>query len=175
MDENLKRILGLPNVEPVVSIDHAVYDPEAIHFIDIPREAIEGGRLEQAIRQFEKMSKRQLRGRVMINFSGYDSDPREVYQIPEIRKWVDRLITNVPHLFYLLSPDNFVMRIIFLCLAPVVARRGEQVDIDKAGAKRLIEKLSKDAVSFSRKSKEPVEVQFSLADTILAELGYDQS
>lgn len=174
MDENLKKLLGLPNVEPVISIDDTEIKPEDIYLMDIPREAVEGGRLEPAIREFEKLSKRNFRSRVMLNFSGYDFDPREVYQIPEVRKWVNRLITNVPHLFYLISRENYAMRIVFLCIAPVAGRRGDQVDIDVSGAKRIIEKVTKSAVTFAKKAKEPEGVQFALANDIMDELGYDQ-
>ena len=35
-------------------------------------------------------------------FDGYDDDPREVYQIPEIRNWVDLALRDIPHLTYFL-------------------------------------------------------------------------
>ncbi|MFM9280933.1 hypothetical protein [Paenibacillus jiagnxiensis] len=173
MDDNLKKLLGLPNVEVVESIDQIETEPGDIILVDFPREAMEKGRLEPVLREFERYSKKKSRSSILINYSGYDSDPREVYQIPEIRKFMDRLFKNVPHLFYLLAQENHAMLMVFLCLAPAVRQPGGQVNIEIAGGKRLIEKAVKSAVSFAKKAGDSPNLQHKLAETILAELGYD--
>lgn len=175
MDDALKKLLGLPNVESVETLDDTVpIDPLTIVMLGVPREAVERGHIETYLREFDKYGKRKMRSQVMLVFDGYDLDSRELYQIPEVRKWVNRLYVNVPHLFYFLTAENYNIRIVYLCLVELGGRQGEQVSIEPAGAKRLVEKISRNAVSFAKTSKESEAVQFVVANTILAETGYDQ-
>lgn len=175
MDDALKKLLGLPNVESVETLDDTVpIDPDNIVMLGVPREAVERGHVETYLREFEKYGKRKMRSQVMLVFDGYDFDPRELYQIPEVRKWVNRLLTNVPHLFYFLTPENYNIRIVYLCLVELAGKQGVQVSIHTAGAKALIKKISRNAVSFAGKINEPDAVQFAVANTIMAETGYDQ-
>ena len=41
---------------------------------------------------------RRFQGRVEIGFHGYDADPREVYEIPEIRRFCRKLDKSFPYL-----------------------------------------------------------------------------
>lgn len=174
MNDNLKRLLGLENVEAVNTIENATrMTPDSIIMIGVPREAVERGHVESYLREFERLGKRNALGRVMFSFDGYDYDPREVFQIPEIRKWLNRITTNIPHLFYFLTKENAAIRIAFLCIAPVVNSVGGSADIDTARAKNLIEKLTKSAVAFAKKKKHSGAEQYTLANTIMQELGYD--
>lgn len=45
-------------------------------------------------------------GRVVIYIDGYNDVVEELYEIPEVRKWVRRLINEVPHLWYYISRHN---------------------------------------------------------------------
>jgi hypothetical protein len=47
---------------------------------------------------------RSLGGRCMLLFSAYDNDPREVWQIPEARRYMEKLDAEIPHLLYFLVP-----------------------------------------------------------------------
>ncbi|MNO24676.1 hypothetical protein D3C76_145020 [compost metagenome] len=148
---------------------------EGITVLNVSREDVEKGRLENYLREFKKYEKKRLRGKVTLIFNGYELDRREIYQIREITNWVDRLLKNVPYLFYFLSRENYSMRIAFFCLSEVVGRSGVEVSITKELGRRLIEKVVKSAVVYARKLKEPEEVQLALAEGILAELGYEQT
>jgi len=52
--------------------------------------------------------------KLIICFSGYDDDSREIHQIPEIRKFMLKLVTKKPLLpYFLSSKDNY--RAISMC------------------------------------------------------------
>jgi hypothetical protein len=108
----------------------------------------------------------------IIMFSGYDDDPRAIFEIEEIRKWVSRFYTTKPHLFYYLAAtDAKYIRSILLCIAEikpnVLMQRSHQtvpMIIDIA----LVEQITSDAVAYSKTVKDPIEAQFKLANSVLA-------
>ena len=61
----------------------------------------------------------RFRGRVQITFHGFDNDPREVYEIPEVRRFCVDLDRVFPYWFYFLSTDNETLKMIAFCLVPV--------------------------------------------------------
>ncbi|WP_198015848.1 hypothetical protein [Paenibacillus sp. HW567] len=178
MEDGLRQRLGLPQQEEASGSplnETLTTDADGITVLNVSREDVEQGRLERYLREFKKYEKKRLRGKVTLIFDGYGQDPREIYQIREITNWIDRLMKNIPHLFYFLSRENYSMRIAFFCLSEVVGRAGLEVSITKEQGRRLIEKVVKSAVVYSRKLKEPAEAQFALAEGIVEELGYDQT
>ncbi|CQR56248.1 hypothetical protein [Paenibacillus riograndensis] len=178
MEESLRQRLGLPKQQETgdIAVTPALSaDTEGITVLNVSREDVEKGRLENYLREFKKYEKKRLRGKVTLIFNGYELDRREIYQIREITNWVDRLLKNIPYLFYFLSRENYSMRIAFFCLAEVVGRSGVEVSITKEQGRRLIEKVVKSAVVYARKLKEPEEVQLAQAEGILDELGYEQT
>jgi hypothetical protein len=48
---------------------------------------------------------RSLQGGTVITFDGYDADPREITQIPEVLEYLHQLYSDLPFLFYFLDPD----------------------------------------------------------------------
>lgn len=174
MNDNLRKLLGLENVVAAGGVENTEIGAEDVIVLGIPREAVERGHIERYLREFERVGKRKFMRRILVSFDGYDYDPREVYEVPEIRKWMARLLTNVPHLFYFMSAENGNLRTVYSCVAPIVSSAAGSVDIDVARAKVQIEKLLRSAVSFARKNGASAAEQFSLAETIVGELGYDQ-
>lgn len=170
MDKELIRRLGLPEDEKIKYVEHTddvgITSGDII-MLGVIQEAVLRGHVESYVREFQKFGKKKLQGRIWMSFQGWESDPREVYEIQEIRRWVERLIKNVPHLFYFLSREDVSMLIIFRCLLGTGEIRIEQ-------AQRLIEKVTKSAVLFSKKSGDSESVQFALANNIMKKLGYDQ-
>ncbi|KWX87765.1 hypothetical protein AMQ83_11060 [Paenibacillus riograndensis] len=178
MEESLRQRLGLPKQQETgdIAVTPALNaDTEGITVLNVSREDVEKGRLENYLREFKKYEKKRQRGKVTLIFNGYELDRREIYQIREITNWVDRLLKNIPYLFYFLSRENYSMRIAFFCLAEVVGRSGVEVSITKEQGRRLIEKVVKSAVVYARKLKESEVVQLALAEGILDELGYEQT
>ncbi|WNS44976.1 hypothetical protein [Paenibacillus sp. MMS20-IR301] len=185
MDDQLRSRLGLPVLEndraAVPAAEATATDIESepeiagTTVLYVSREDVEQGRLESYLREFKKYEKKRLQSRVVLIFTGYENDRREVYQVREITNWVDRLLKNVPHLFYFLSRENYAMRIAFFCLSEVVGRSGVEVSITKEQGRRLIEKVTKSAVLYAKKMKVSPAGQWKLAEDILDELGYGQT
>ena len=59
------------------------------------------------------------RGRVDIAFLGYAEDPRELYDIPEIRRFCSSLDAAFPYWFYFLPTDSVTLGLIACCLCSV--------------------------------------------------------
>ena len=59
---------------------------------------------------------RMFQGQVGLSFHGYDADPRELYQIPEVRQYLASLDSKFPYWFYFLSTDDETLKMIAFCL-----------------------------------------------------------
>jgi hypothetical protein len=60
------------------------------------------------------------RGKIALSFSGYDDDPRDVWDISEIRRYVAALDANFPYWFYFAHLGNPTLQVLCLCLCAVV-------------------------------------------------------
>jgi hypothetical protein len=54
-------------------------------------------------RQIKKRGFARMAGRAIVTFSGYEDDPREIYEVPEIRSYFRRLDAALPELPALLT------------------------------------------------------------------------
>ena len=59
---------------------------------------------------------RMFQGQVGLSFHGYDTDPRELYQVPEVRQYLASLDSKFPYWFYFLSTDDEALKVIAFCL-----------------------------------------------------------
>lgn len=64
------------------------------------------------------------RGKTAISFSGYDNDPRELYEIPEVRKYISTLDNAFPYLFYFCSLSYPTLRVFAMCTCKVTKVAG---------------------------------------------------
>ena len=65
---------------------------------------------------FDAETVRMFQGQVGISFEGWDDDPREVYEIPEIRTFLHMLDAEFPYWFYFLSTEFETLRMVAFCL-----------------------------------------------------------
>ena len=65
----------------------------------------------------------RLRGRVDVAFHGYSDDPRELYEIPEVRLFCAELDGKFPYWFYFLSTEGVTLEVIACCLCSVAKVR----------------------------------------------------
>ena len=65
----------------------------------------------------------RLRGRVDVAFHGYSDDPRELYEIPEVRRFCAELDGEFPYWFYFLSAEGVTLGVIACCLCSVAKVR----------------------------------------------------
>ncbi|MGW0920545.1 hypothetical protein ACWD3J_16185 [Streptomyces sp. NPDC002755] len=74
---------------------------------------------------------RKLRGRFVVSFVVPDSDAREVWEIPEIRCYVEQLCDRLPYLPYYFKPQDSGSLFVWLaCLAPTHACSRGRLDLD---------------------------------------------
>jgi hypothetical protein len=60
-----------------------------------------------------------LRDRLILQVEGYNTDPREVYEIPEVRDYWRKLQDQSPTLlFFAASAHPSALQAIFACIAP---------------------------------------------------------
>lgn len=69
-----------------------------------------------------------FRQSVGIRFAGYDADPRELYEVPEVRRFVEELVCRL-HWGYYLVPEVGGLQMMLLCLV--------QAERDGAGRARV--------------------------------------
>ncbi|WP_394789647.1 hypothetical protein [Rhodoferax sp.] len=56
------------------------------------------------------------RGNVRLVFSGYCNDPRELWEIPEVRSYVKKLTEAWPEWMFFLDTTDQTLRVCFMCL-----------------------------------------------------------
>src|SRR6516162_1713428 len=54
-------------------------------------------------RLLEPNNARRLKGKLVFGIGGYDADPRELFEIPEVRTWMRKLDREFPYWFYFLD------------------------------------------------------------------------
>jgi len=80
--------------------------------IAVSRAHVEKGHVQSYLNILTSAEKKKKNGRnsLIFLFEGYENDPRRMYDVPEIKAWVQRMFKNKPHLFYFLvnlNPDYF--------------------------------------------------------------------
>jgi hypothetical protein len=73
---------------------------------------------------------RRMHGRVMVSISGYDDDPRELHEVPQVRRYLRQLDYAFPHWVFFLHPSasgwfEAVMR----CHLPAFIPSGEEAAV----------------------------------------------
>jgi hypothetical protein len=71
------------------------------------RQDVEAGELEPIARLLLPLTipetARQAKGRVLFGIKGYEDDPRQLWEIPEVRRWMRQLDAVFPFWFYFLD------------------------------------------------------------------------
>lgn len=104
--------------EVLVSHDHFLYI--------IGREEIESLNVSEARAFFDRIrSTKEIaahcQGKVVIGFHGYDDDPRELFEIPEMRKFVPVLADALPEIFFFAytGERSQTLKTLAMCLTEV--------------------------------------------------------
>jgi len=89
--------------------------------IVVSRQEIDSEDITPALKILESLlydaeTVRMFQGQASIAFHGYDHDPRELYQIPEVRRYLAELDSRFPYWFYFLSTDADTLKIVAFCL-----------------------------------------------------------
>ena len=62
---------------------------------------------------------RRFQGRVNVSFDGFNDDPREIYEMPEIRDFCADLDAHFPYWLYFLSTEDSSLKMMTFCLCRV--------------------------------------------------------
>lgn len=81
---------------------------------------------------------RRLQGRVALLFEGYDDDPREVYEIPEVRRFCAALDQRFPYWLYFLTTIQDNLKVVTFCLVQVKVLRPGQIWVDTDDLQRFL-------------------------------------
>jgi hypothetical protein len=102
------------------------YNTDTLAIFGVPYEDIQTGDVTTVLSALQGfLQNRETvingRGRVTLFFEGYDDDPRDVYDIPEIRRYAKTLDEQFPYWFYFLClGGGSTLQVLSLCLCRVV-------------------------------------------------------
>lgn len=90
----------------------------------IPREAVLAGDTEQTLIGLSvfvrsKSLAPQVQGHLRLAFEGFDDDHREVWEIPEVRLFMERIDAVFPYWFFLADLSSPTLQLIASCLCRV--------------------------------------------------------
>ena len=102
-----------------------VVDRSQVEDVDVSRTAVTLSRV-----LVDRNTVEQYQGRVDMAFFGYSNDPRELYDIPEVRHFCSKLDEVFPYWFYFLSTEGVTLGVIASCLCSVTQLRPGIVSFD---------------------------------------------
>jgi len=115
---------------------------------------------------------------IEIAINGYDSDSRELFEIPEVRDWINNILENVKGLaFFLVNKESAkFLKVISYCNIDVkVVERGRfmdgrlqnKIEYDSADMKPILVALFEDLNSFCYLNKIPTEIIREISTNIV--------
>jgi hypothetical protein len=105
-----------------------IYETDNPVFVGVPYDEIQSGDVSTVLKILQGFLQNRSavvngRARVSLFFEGYDDDPREVFDIPEIRRYAKALDEAFPYLFYFATLGQHggnTLKVLALCLCRVV-------------------------------------------------------
>ena len=79
-------------------------------------QAADTSRATSILQSFVPVLLERNRNRVRLEVLGYDNDPRELFDIPEVRKYFQNLFVENPSLFYWIDVDSYMLLFLGLML-----------------------------------------------------------
>lgn len=79
----------------------------------------------------------QLEGSVSLAYTGWDDDPREIWEIPEIRRFMKKLTAQFPYWFWYIRKDDDSFKLLLSVLVSGV-RSARPVEPDSPWGKTAI-------------------------------------
>ncbi|MGG4553030.1 hypothetical protein [Paenibacillus humicus] len=99
-----KKIKSIKDADVVITNDASSHDLQEFSFmvIAVDRKSVVHMNVNHPLKVLRELeeSESDFKGKVTIMFNGFDDDHRELFKIPEIRRWVSRLVKQKPHVFY---------------------------------------------------------------------------
>jgi hypothetical protein len=102
------------------NVDHFLSD-SGVDFLQIvvDRADVENGSIETTLRVLQRLFEtgetvKRFRGRVEVAFHGYNEDPRELYEIEEVCRYVVLLDQVFPYWFYFASLEGQLLSLLMI-------------------------------------------------------------
>jgi hypothetical protein len=118
-------------VEPQVPLFDEI-DPDFLTVV-VSREQVEAGDTSEILPVLQQLlqpeTAKKFFERVEIGFSGYDQDPRELYEMVEVRNFVYKLDDQFPFWLYFLTKRGSGLRVILYCFCPPFLKPEAQQEI----------------------------------------------
>lgn len=119
----------------------------------ISRDAIEDRNLDEALNVLgplvvDTATARRFCGSVDVGVDGYNHDPREIYEIPEVRAYIRDLDEEFPFLPFFISRRTGTLKMLAFCLIPSERVAAGQIRIDRRAYAALVERWH-EAVHFT--------------------------
>lgn len=137
----------LSDVQSYWGINDVIVNSGYFYFI-IDREEVETLSVSSIRSFFDRIrSTRELaahcQGKVEISFHGYNDDPRELFQIPEMRKYIPILANSLPELFFFAYTGEraHTLKTFALCLTEVEVKSTPRNKNDKIRIEFATEKI----------------------------------
>lgn len=80
------------------------------------------------------------KGRLSLVISGYDADPRELFEIPEVRRYLRSIDERWPFWLFFLNQVDESIKVVAACLASTVEVAPGLAHIDPVGLQRFMER-----------------------------------
>lgn len=110
----------------------------------IGRQQVEDGDISEPLGVLRQLLNREAAikfcERVEVGVAGFDDDPRELYEIEEVRRFVCKLDSEFPYWLYFLTKRGTGLSFILLCFCPPFLTPEAQTAI---GNERIADYLSK--------------------------------
>ena len=124
---HLKLSLGLPNDRTGTTPENTSETPMISRqfpriLVVISRRDVENAEIQPTQKVLERLKSSlscdplSYCGAVDLSVDGYTDDERELYEIPEVCEYLDRLSVAFPYLFYFLSTDTQGLKMITACV-----------------------------------------------------------
>lgn len=115
----------LSEIEKYWALNEVLVSHDHFLFI-IDRDEIEALNVEEPRKFFDRLrSTKELaehcQGKVEIGFHGYNDDPRELFEIPEMRRYIPALIAALPEIFFFAytGERSHTLKTLAMCLTQV--------------------------------------------------------
>jgi hypothetical protein len=115
---------------------------DLMHIV-IDRADVEAGDIQPVLHVLntlvtDRATIREHEGRVIVSFHGYDSDPRAIQFIPEIRRFLELLTQAFPYWLHFLPKQGPLLETLMFCLVPVRPAGAGRTRFDLAALSNLL-------------------------------------
>jgi len=114
--------------------------------IAVPRTDVESGDITYTLDALNRIRNSRVLSRkyqenIDLSIFGYDEEPRELFELPEVRRWMEKLDRNFPYWLYFLSKDSRSLAFVALCLCDYsIDRQTPMIEIESKSLSTFLNK-----------------------------------